>query len=116
MEFIVAESRTGQGFESFELSGKLGMIWRWPNDDGCRTSTDLPEHVHWRRCVGYSAIQWRGLSLWFGGEKNGVWRVWAGAPQFLRSAAAAGARSVVRRRPHLPGGGSPPGGMSGWRS
>jgi hypothetical protein len=28
----------GQRFERFGLSGKPGMIWRWPNDDRCRMS------------------------------------------------------------------------------
>ena len=44
-------------------------------------------------------------------QKNGLWRVWALAPQLLRSTTSTGAGSVVRQPPHLPGRGSAPGGV-----
>ena len=33
MRQLVVGSRTAQGFERFELSGKLGTIWRWADHE-----------------------------------------------------------------------------------
>src|SRR5436190_11711217 len=38
MGFVVVERRMGRGCERFGLSGKLALIWRWPNDDRGRMS------------------------------------------------------------------------------
>ena len=108
---LALESCTAQGFEGFEPSGKLGMIWRWANSDGCRTRIASPGCARRQQCVGCLAIRRRGSWCCCGGEKNGVWHLWTMAPQFLRQTATVGAGPVVRRRAHLPGRGGTPGGV-----
>ncbi len=87
------------------------MIWRWANSDGCRTRTALPGFARWQEYGGCLVIRRHGSWRAYVGKKNGVWRVWAMAAQFLRPATAPGARSVVRRHAHLPGRGGTPGGV-----
>ena len=54
---LALESCTAQGFEGFEPSGKLGMIWRWANSDGCRTRIASPGCARRQQCVGCLAIR-----------------------------------------------------------
>src|SRR3972149_3135610 len=78
---LVPGKRTAQGFERFDRSAKLGMIWRWANSDGCRTRTGLPGCAPWQQCVACSAIRRRGSSCRCGAEKNALGRggpIWLG--------------------------------------
>ena len=85
------------------------MISGWEKREAYRTNTSSPDSVRALKYGEYSEIRRHGLSGLSGLKKNEMWLLRQVTSKLLRQESAADTRPVLRRRPYIPGSGSPQG-------